>query len=100
MQRRQFLTAIAASVPALSFTGRLFAAPASAPRMLLVFLRGGYDCANALVPYSSAFYYEARPNIAIARPDAASAQGALRLDSDWALAPALRSSIGAMYARG
>jgi len=51
--------------------GRLFAAPTTGPRFLLVFLRGGYDSTNLLVPYSSSYYYEARPNIAIAGPDPA-----------------------------
>jgi uncharacterized protein (DUF1501 family) len=50
-----------------------------------------------LVPYSSDFYYQSRPNIAIAKPDAASNTGALALDADWALAPALRDSLGPMY---
>ena len=77
--------------------GRLFAAPTSGPRFLLVFLRGGYDSCNLLIPYSSSFYYEARPNIAIARPDAASNTGALALNADWALAPAVRDTIGALY---
>ena len=40
---------------------------------------------NLLIPYSSAYYYEARPNIAMPRPDAASATGALALNADWAL---------------
>ncbi|HMD72483.1 MAG TPA: DUF1501 domain-containing protein, partial [Steroidobacteraceae bacterium] len=62
-----------------------------------VFLRGGYDAANLLIPYSSGFYYESRPNISIARPDAASNTGALALNADWALAPAVRDTIGAMY---
>jgi uncharacterized protein (DUF1501 family) len=79
--------------------GRLFAAPVSGPRFLLVFLRGGYDSTNLLIPYSSSYYYEARPSIAIARPDAASSTGALALDADWALAPAVRDTIGAMYQR-
>ena len=52
-----------------------------------MFLRGGYDSTNFLIPYSSDFYYESRPNIAIARPDPASATGALALDADWALLP-------------
>jgi uncharacterized protein (DUF1501 family) len=78
-------------------SGRLFAAPPAGPRFLLVFLRGGYDSTNLLVPYSSSFYYEARPNIAIARPDAASSTSALALNADWALAPAVRDTIGAMY---
>jgi uncharacterized protein (DUF1501 family) len=77
--------------------GRLFAAPVTGPRFLLVFLRGGYDATNLLIPYSSSFYYEARPNIAIARPDPAHSDGALALDADWALAPAVRASIGPLY---
>jgi uncharacterized protein (DUF1501 family) len=77
--------------------GRLFAVPTSGPRFLLVFLRGGYDSTNLLIPYSSGFYYEARPNIAIPRPDPASSTGALALDAHWALAPAVRETIGAMY---
>ena len=90
MRRRHFLSAIAATLPALGVSGRLFAAPESAPRLLLVFLRGGYDCANVLVPYSSEFYYESRPNIAIARP-AGKTDDALVLDTNWALAPALQN---------
>ena len=96
MRRRQFLSTLA-TLPALGLAGRLFAAPESSPRFLLVFLRGGYDCANVLIPYSSDFYYESRPHIAVARPDG-SANGAMRLDGEWALAPVLRRSIGAMYA--
>ena len=64
MNRRQLLIA-AAALPSLTFCARLFAAPASAPRTLLVFLRGGYDCNNLLVPYSSDFYYESRPTLAL-----------------------------------
>jgi uncharacterized protein (DUF1501 family) len=75
----------------------LFAAPAAGPRFLLVFLRGGYDSTNLLIPYSSDFYYESRPNIAIPRPDPASSTGALALNADWALAPAVRETIGALY---
>jgi uncharacterized protein (DUF1501 family) len=51
MQRRDFLQMMALAAPAL--TGRVFAAPPGSPRFLLVFLRGGYDCANVVVPYSS-----------------------------------------------
>jgi len=97
-QRRRILKlGLAASVAAL--TGRLYAAPVGGPRLLVVFLRGGYDSTNLLVPYSSDFYYEARPNIAIAKPDPASNTGALALDADWALAPAVRETIGALYAK-
>jgi uncharacterized protein (DUF1501 family) len=80
-------------------SGRLYPAPVSGPRFLLVFLRGGYDSINTLIPYGSNFYYEARPNIAIARPAPESDAGALALDDMWALTPALRDTIGLMYQR-
>jgi uncharacterized protein (DUF1501 family) len=102
VNRRRLLKlggAALAGAGASVIAGRLFAAPVSGPRFLLVFLRGGYDSTNLLIPYSSSYYYEARPSIAIARPDAASSTGALALDADWALAPAVRDTIGAMYQR-
>ena len=96
MNRREFLLAAASAavaLPALSFTGRLFAAPANSPRFLLVFLRGGYDCNNLLVPYASDFYHESRPTLAIARPDASNPNSAIRLDANWGLNPVLRDSL-------
>jgi len=97
MNRRHLLRLGSATLMSAGVTGRLFAAPTSGPRFLLVFLRGGYDSTNLLIPYSSSYYYEARPSIAIARPDPASSSGAMALDADWALAPAVRDTIGAMY---
>jgi len=103
MNRRDVLNA------ALGLTlcgSRVWAAEGSlspqAPRFLLVFLRGGYDAANLLVPHASSFYYESRPNIAIARPqsDAAgqpAANTALPLDAQWALAPALQGSLYPLF---
>jgi uncharacterized protein (DUF1501 family) len=99
MHRRDFLLLMANAAPALGVAGKVFAAPASSPRFLLVFLRGGYDCANIVIPYSSAYYYEARPNIAVPRPTDQQAGSAVALDSDWALAPALRASIAPLYAQ-
>jgi len=96
MQRRELLR-LAAAFPALTVAGRLFAAPTSPARFLLVFLRGGYDCANFLIPYASSDYYEARPRIAIARPDASAPTGALALDAEWALAPAAREALAPLY---
>ena len=101
MKRRQFLLAAAATaaLPALSFSGQLFAAPANSPRFLLVFLRGAYDCNNLLVPYASDFYYAARPTLAIARPDAGNANSAIALDAHWGLNPVLRDSLYPMWQR-
>jgi uncharacterized protein (DUF1501 family) len=95
--RRRDLLRLAATLPALSVAGQLFAAPASPARFLLVFLRGGYDCANFLIPYASSFYYEARPHLAVPRPDASAPTGALALDADWALAPAVRATLEPLY---
>jgi len=50
MKRRDLLQMMALASPALTFAGRVFAAPPGSPRFLLVFLRGGYDCANVVVP--------------------------------------------------
>jgi uncharacterized protein (DUF1501 family) len=96
LTRRHALQSILA-LTGSCLSARLYAAPVSGPRFLLVFLRGGYDSANVLIPYSSSFYYEARPTLAIARPVAESDAGALALDGNWALTPALRDTIGAMY---
>ena len=102
MNRRQFLlsaAAAAAAAPLMSFSGRLFAAPANTPRFLLVFLRGGYDCNNLLVPYASDFYYESRPTLALARPDASNPDATLALDAQWGLNPVLRESLLPLWQR-
>ncbi len=96
MNRRQLLKAGGSALLG-AVAARLYAAPTTGPRFLLVFLRGGYDSSNLLIPYSSSFYYEARPNIAIARPDTSLSTSALALDADWALAPAVRETVGALY---
>ena len=91
MRRRQFLQAAATSC--LLPSARVWAAPrAGRPKFVLVFLRGAYDAANLLVPYRSDFYYAARPHIAVPRPGSGP-DGAIALDADWALHPALRASL-------
>ena len=110
MNRRDLLKAFAA-LSASSISSSLFAAPATQNRLLIVFLRGGYDASNLLIPTSSNFYYEARPNIAIARPVSGINSGnssgantdinaALELNADWGLHPALRDSIYPLYQKG
>ena len=100
MKRRQVLKSCGAALVVAGAASRLYAAPRGGPRLLMVFLRGGYDSTSLLIPYSSAYYYEARPNIAVPAPDAGSIAGALALNAEWALAPAVRESIGALYLRG
>jgi uncharacterized protein (DUF1501 family) len=89
MRRRTFLAAAAAAP--LFTAGRLYAAPMSGPRLLVVFLRGAYDASNILVPVSSDFYYSVRPNLAIAKA------AALPLESDWGLHPALKDTVYSLW---
>ncbi|NMM26686.1 MAG: DUF1501 domain-containing protein [Glaciimonas sp.] len=98
MSRRDTLKILAA-LPLFTMAGSLLATPANKTRLLFVFLRGGYDAANLLVPVSSRFYYEARPNIAIPRPSA-DLNSALPLNADWGLHPALRESIYPLFTIG
>ena len=71
-----------------------FAAPAAGgSRLLVVFLRGAYDAANIIAPASNDFYHQARPTIALARPDIANPDAALPLDADWSLHPALKDTM-------
>ena len=95
MNRRNLIIGLSAA-PLLTMAGRLFAAPATNVRLLVVFLRGGYDATNLLVPVSSRFYYETRPNIAVAKPGTG-ANAALAIDADWGLHPALRDTIFPLF---
>jgi uncharacterized protein (DUF1501 family) len=98
MNRRQLLIAAAALSP-LVLAGRLYAAPSSRNRLLIVFLRGAYDAANVVIPISSEFYYRSRPTIAVAKPGTDD-NAAISLDSDWGLHPALKDTIYPLYRKG
>ncbi len=99
MRRRDLIKALALTAP-LTMAGRLYAAPQTKARLLIVFLRGAYDAANVVIPISSDFYYESRPTLAIRRPDQNIPTSALYLNRDWGLHPALRESIYPLYQKG
>ena len=69
MNRRELIKAFASAVP-FTVAGRVWAAPSTDARLLVVFLRGAYDAANVVVPVGSDFYRTARPTLGLARPDA------------------------------
>jgi uncharacterized protein (DUF1501 family) len=111
MQRRTVLKLAAAGImsgfqglPAI--VSRAYAAPGAADaKLLLVFLRGGYDAANVVIPVGSPFYYEARPTLALARPDPSNPQAAIPLAGPgdavgWGLHPALKDSIYPLWQAG
>jgi uncharacterized protein (DUF1501 family) len=99
MDRRDVLRALALAGP-LTITGRLYAAPQTSTRLLVVFLRGAYDAANVVIPVSSEFYYQSRPTLAIARPNPSDPNSAVPLNSDWGLHPALKDAIYPLYQKG
>jgi uncharacterized protein (DUF1501 family) len=97
MNRRHLLSLMAAGglVPT-----QLWATPQGATdvRLVVLLLRGAYDGLSALVPYADAYYYEARPRIAIAPPNALGPNlGAMRLDGRWALHPMLADTAGELF---
>ena len=98
MNRRDLIKAFASLVP-LTVAGRVWAAPATDARLLVVFLRGAYDAANVVVPVSSDFYHSSRPTLGIAKPDAGNPNAALSLGAEWGLHPALRDSIHPLWTR-
>ena len=90
---RRSLLKIAAATPLLRAATLYAVESSNQPRFLLVFLRGGYDAANVLVP-SSSFYYESRPNIAVPK------DSVLPIDANWGLHPALRDSVYPLWQKG
>ena len=93
--RREFLAASAAGAAGLALGGplarRALAAPereiAMRPAVVVLFLRGGQDALNTLVPHADGTYYDMRPNIAVPTPD--QPNGALDLDGTFGLNPGL-----------
>ena len=57
------------------------------PALVTIFLRGGADAMNIVVPYGTKRYYDIRPTLAIPPPK--SEGGALKLDKKFGLHPAL-----------
>ena len=95
MRRRQLLkhSALlgASSLVALGANGWAWRGAAQAsttlPRLVVIFLRGGVDGLNVVVPFQDSDYYEARPTVAIARPG--ETNGVLDLDGQFGLHPEL-----------
>ena len=92
LHRRDLLTGAAATLPFV-VAGRAFAAPQAGSRLLVVFLRGAYDAANIVAPTGSDFYHQARPTIALGKPDPNNPNAPVALDAEWSLHPALKDSL-------
>jgi uncharacterized protein (DUF1501 family) len=89
--RRAFLSQLAfAAVP--------IQPNAQSHTLICIFLRGGADTMNLVVPYADDGYYKARPTLAIRRPGSGT-DASLRLDEHYALHPAL-SPLEAAFKEG
>lgn len=98
MDRRQFLkvfgivgTSAIATVGTHGWFAKGLAATQHPKRLVVIFLRGGIDGLNVVVPYAETDYYEARPTLAIPQPG--KENGALDLDGNFGLHPALSPLI-------
>jgi uncharacterized protein (DUF1501 family) len=94
MHRRRFLQSTAAGAalsgsaagfhawPSTAHGQRDFA-PDSNPVLVVIYLRGGQDQLNTIVPHNDRRYYEIRPAVAVPQ------EKVVRLDDQWGLHPAL-----------
>lgn len=92
MKRRTFLEAMAAASAAVSANLRGYPSWAfgqqpqrteNNPVLVVIYLRGGQDQLNTIIPYNDSSYYEIRPTIALP------AEKVIKLDDQWGFHPAL-----------
>jgi uncharacterized protein (DUF1501 family) len=79
----------------LVFGGEPVTANAGGKTLVCVFLRGGADTLNMLVPYADRDYHVNRPTLAIAEPSKGGADASIRLDDFYAFHPKLKPLIPA-----
>jgi len=97
-KRRTFLRMMTLAMPALTLTGKSICRSAGLTRFLRSSCRGGYDCANVVVPTPA---FTTRDAAQHRHPEAHRSGGGRRGRSGLGLVapPALRSSIAPLYAR-
>jgi uncharacterized protein (DUF1501 family) len=114
LNRRDFLAGSVKSAAALLFTNSIVALPQWMPRITLadphvgprgdtlvcIFLRGGADGMNIVVPHGDEAYYAHRPTIGVPRPDDNGADArTIDLDGFFGFHPALEP-LSAVYRAG
>ncbi len=92
LTRRNFVQALAglslpAWFPRMAFAASPDVVPGERDILVCLFMRGGADGLNIVVPVGDSDYYKARPSLAIAEPG--QADGALDLDGFFGLHPAM-----------
>lgn len=91
MNRRDLIrqSLILASSPLLLKHGWAANTPASDKKLIIVMLRGAVDGLNVVVPYQDEYYYQARPTIALSKPNTGRPDSVLDLDGYFGLNPVL-----------
>ena len=96
MKRRKFLTAAGLATGGMllpigcnSWVAKRANSANSRQRLVVVFLRGGVDGLNIVVPHQTSEYYQARPTIAVSYPQ--TEDGAIDLDGFFGLHPKLKA---------
>lgn len=104
MNRRNFLKHLACGTvlmgggPGGLLMGSAHAA-ATGRTLIVVFLRGGCDGLNMLVPHGESAYYTLRPTLGIAPPSATDPLSALDLDGFFGFHPSM-SALHGLYQKG
>jgi uncharacterized protein (DUF1501 family) len=98
MKRRKLLTAASLATAGMllplgwnTWVVQGKAQAANSKRLVVIFLRGGIDGLNIVIPHQEPDYYQARPTIAIPYPQ--EANGAIDLDGFFGLHPELEDLI-------
>ncbi len=98
MKRRKFLQGVSLLTGGMlvpvglnSWVARGLAQTRQTKRLIVVFLRGGIDGLNVVVPHQETDYYQARPTIAVPYPQ--EPNGAIDLDGFFGLHPSLKDVV-------
>ena len=93
--RREFLKAAGVGIASFALPlpagsqGRTASVGAASRTLVVIYLRGGMDALNTLVPYADENYYRMRPTLAIPPEDTDESAGVIHLDDAFGLNPAL-----------
>ncbi|MBX3072957.1 DUF1501 domain-containing protein [Candidatus Obscuribacterales bacterium] len=61
--------------------------------LVCIFLRGGADTLNMVIPYANDAYYEVRPTLAIAKPGSEGRKASLKLNDFYAFHPVMKALV-------
>lgn len=94
VSRRQFIGGVTAGAAALSLQSLqpiIHAAPGrpgQVKTLVVIYLRGGQDALNTVIPYADPIYKQLRPGIGIPASDTEEMKGVIKLDEQFGLHPA------------